>query len=141
MSLRRLRGQRGQSLVEASLGLSLLLVMIVGTVDLGRTVYQYNSAAEAARAIARATSVHPGSDGLGNSSETAAVLATQQGLVPSLVASSYECLDIAGAQVTGDCHPGNWVRVTVTSSYDPALPLLMPFAPFILTSSASAEIQ
>ena len=134
------RGQRGQSLVEATMGLTLLLALIVGTVDLGRLTYQYNGAAEAARELARATSVHPGV-ALGDSAETATVLATQQGLVPSLAVTAYECLDIAGTPVTGDCHPGRWVRVNVSSRFDPALPLLMPFAPFILTSSASAEIQ
>jgi Flp pilus assembly protein TadG len=138
---RRARSQRGQSLVEAAIGMSILLALIVGTVDFGRAVYQYNGVAEAAREIARATSVHPGSEGLGDSAEALSVLATQQALVPALVVDSFECMDIAGAPVAGACHPGNWVRVTVTSTYSPALPLLMPFAPINLTASGSAEIQ
>jgi len=137
----RARCQRGQSLVEASLGLSLLLALIVGTVDMGQLVYRYNGASEAAREIARAASVHPGSGNLGDSPEVASALVTQQALVPALVVDSFECLDIAAMPMAGTCHPGSWVRVTVSSTFDPALPLLMPFAPFVLTASGSAEIQ
>lgn len=136
-----MRRQRGQSLVEAAIALPILLTLLVGTVDLGRAVYQYNGVAEAAREIARATSVHPGADGLGGSPETTSVLAVQQALVPSLIVDSFECLDIAGAAVGGTCHPGSWVRVTLTSTFSPALPLLAPFAPIHVTASGSAEIQ
>jgi len=137
----RRTGQRGQGIVESSIAMSLLLVVLVGTVDLGRAIYQYNGVAEAAREIARATSVHPGEDSLGDSAEALAVVATQRGLVPALSSPTYACVDIAGTAIAGTCHPGSWVRVTVTSRFDPVLPLLMPFAPFVLTSAGAAEIQ
>jgi hypothetical protein len=133
--------QAGQGLVEASLAIVIFLVLLVGTVDLGRAVYQLNGVAEAAREIARETSVHPGSGALGDSAQTQAVVATQERLVPWLSVSSYGCVDITGAPVSGTCEPGDWVRVTVSSRMDPALPLLVPFGPFVLTSSASAAIE
>jgi len=118
----------------------IFLVLLVGTVDLARAIYQYNGAAQAARELARVTSVHPGST-LGNSTQTQGVLATQQKLIPALTVTSYGCVDIAGASVTGTCQAGDWVRVSVRSQFTPALPLLQPFAPFVLTSTSSAKIE
>lgn len=140
MSERRYR-EGGQALVETSFAMIIFLVLLIGTIDLGRAVYQLNGVAQAAREIARATSVHPGSGALGDSAETQAVVATQARLVPGLDAPSFACVDIAGTPLTGSCHPGSWVRVTITSRMDPALPLLIPFGPFVLTSSASAAIE
>ena len=71
----------GQGLVEFALAITVFLVLVMGVVDLGRAVYQYNGGAEAARELARVTSVHPGSP-LGASAETTDVLRTQRGLVP-----------------------------------------------------------
>ncbi len=144
MRVRRAPGTRGrtrgQTLVEFALALPMFVLLVLGTIDLGRGVYQMNAAAQAAREIVRTTSVYPGST-LGTSAETAAVLATQRGLVPGLRVDGYLCVDIAGAAVSGPCRPGNWVRVRVTSRFDPVLPLLMAFAPIQLTSSSSAEIE
>ena len=60
MTPRWWRGERGQGLVEFSLAVTVFLALIMGVVDLGRVVYQYNGGAEAARELARVTSVHPG---------------------------------------------------------------------------------
>lgn len=131
---------RGQSLVEFSLGITIFLALLIGTIDMGRAVYQYNAVGQAAREIARVTSVHPGAT-LGGSPETAGVVATQARLVPALTVNSYGCVDLAGTAVTGDCQPGNWVRVTVTSRFDAALPLLAALGSIDLTSTSSAEIE
>jgi Flp pilus assembly protein TadG len=127
--------------VESSLALAIFLVLLVGTIDMGRAVYQYNGVAEAAREIARATSVHPGTVSLGDSTQAADALGAQQRLIPGLSAPTFACVDISGAAVTGTCQPGSWVRVTVSSRFDPVLPLLIPFGPFVLTSSGSAAIE
>ena len=82
----------------------------------GRAVYQYNGVAEAARELARDDQRPSGRDGLGSSPETTAVIAAQQVLVPALVGGLLPCVDIAGAAVAGTCHPGSWVRVTLTST-------------------------
>jgi hypothetical protein len=137
---RRRAGQAGQALVESSIALGVFLVLLIGTIDLGRAVYQYNAVAQAAREIARVTSVHPGGT-LGASMETLATVASQRGLVPGLSVSSYGCVDIAGTPIGGTCHPGSWVRVTVSSRFDPVLPLLVPLGPIDFTSSGSAAIE
>ena len=48
MNIQR-RGERGQALVEFSLAVTVFLTLVMGVVDLGRAVYQYNGTAEAAR--------------------------------------------------------------------------------------------
>ena len=67
-------GEGGQSLVEFSLAITIFLVLVMGTVDLGRAVYQFNGVSQAARELARVASVHPGGT-LGSSSESSSTLA------------------------------------------------------------------
>ena len=132
--------EAGQSLVEFSLVISVFLLLLIGTVDLARVVYQYNGAAEAAREIARVTSVHPGST-LGDSAETQATVTVQQRLVPLLVVTGFSCIDIAGTSVSGTCQEGDWVRVSVRSTFYPSMPLLQGLGPFVMTSTSSAKIE
>ena len=71
--------QRGQALVEFSLTIIIFLVLMMGVVDFGRAIYQYNGVSQAAREIARTTAVHPGSDfttDAGRSAETKETIAT-----------------------------------------------------------------
>jgi Flp pilus assembly protein TadG len=131
---------RGQSLVEFAVGATIFLVLLMAVIDGGRAVYQLNGVSEAAREIARVTSVHPGTV-LGTSSETTAVITVQSRLVPALTVQSYSCVDIAGATVTGTCHAGNWVRVSVTSQFTPITPVLSLLGTMNLTSAASAKIE
>lgn len=138
--VRALDGETGQGLVEFAFAITLFMVILMGTVDLGRAAYQFNGVAEAARELARVTSVHPGSD-LGDSGETADALGTQRALVPGLGAPSFACVDIAGAVVSGGCRPGSWVRVTVSSSFLPVTPVASLLGTIVLTSSASAKIE
>jgi hypothetical protein len=133
-------GERGQSLVEFSLAITIFILLLMGTIDLGRAAYQYNGVAQAARELARVASVHPGST-LGSSSEVSATLATQRGLVPGLGTPTYSCIDIAGAAVSGTCGGGNWVRVTLSSTFTPVTPLAGFLGIVTLTSSASAKIE
>ena len=50
--------ERGQALVEFSLILIPFLWILMGIVDLGRGIYTYNGVNQAARELARVTSVH-----------------------------------------------------------------------------------
>jgi Flp pilus assembly protein TadG len=134
------RPGRGQTLVEFALGITMFLALLIGVIDMGRAVYQLNAVSQAAREIARVTSVHPGAT-LGGSAETAAVIAAQRRMVPGLSVGSYACVDLAGAAVAGSCLPGNWVRVTVTSEFNATLPILAALGTIDLTSSSSAEIE
>lgn len=127
-------------MAEFAIAISLFLMLVMGAVDLGRAVYQYNGVAQAARELARVTSVHPGAT-LGSSTETTGVLAVQRGLVPSLGTATYTCIDITGTAVTGTCHPGSWVRVTIQSTFTPATPLATVLDTIVLSSTASARIE
>jgi hypothetical protein len=135
------RRMRGQTLVEFSLGIIVFLTVLTALIDLARAAYIYNGVSEAAREIARVTSLHPGSGSLGTSTETAATVATEQGIVPGLTVSSYACVDLAGSAVSGTCQPGSWVRVTVIAAFQPVLPLLAAFGPINVASVSSARIQ
>lgn len=131
--------ESGQALVEFALAITVFMLLLMGIVDLGRLVYQFNGVSEAARALARETSVHPGST-LGGSAETAAVLGTHALLFP-IGATSFSCVDISGATIAGACDAGNWVRVTVSSPFTPVTPLATILGPVVLTSAASAKIE
>jgi hypothetical protein len=133
--------QDGQTIAEFALTIGIFVVLLIGALDLGRGVYLFNGVSEAAREIARTTSIFPGSPTLGSSSETADVVTVQQGLVPGLTTPSYACIDIAGTAQSGTCDVGEWVTVTVSAPYQPATPLLAFFGSLTFTSSSSAEIQ
>ena len=141
MSRRSRRGQRGQALIEFAFAITVFMMAFIGLLDLAHGVFVYNGVSQAAREIARETSVHPGDGAIGASTETIAMVGTQRGLVPRLQTPVYECVDIAGTLVLDDCQPGDWVRVTATTVFQPALPILAMLGPFTLSSSSSAEIQ
>ncbi len=131
---------RGQALVEFSLAVTIFLVLIMAIVDLGRGIYQFNGVSEAAREIARVTSVHPGST-LGTSAETAAVVQTQRQLIPSLGIPTFTCVDIAGAAVAGTCRPGDVVRVQISAPWSAVTPLLGLAGTWTLSSHSSMQIE
>jgi Flp pilus assembly protein TadG len=135
------RRSRGQSLVEFALGITVFLTILIGLVDLARAAFLFNGVSDAAREIARVTSVHPGSTGLGTSSETTTAVSNERVLVPGLTVSSYACIDLAGAAVPTTCQPGNWVKVSVRTSFQPILPLLSAFGPITFATASSAKIQ
>ena len=132
-------GARGQALVEFSLTFVVFITMLMGLVDLARGVYAFNGTAQAAREIARATSVHPGGS-LGDSPQTASALAAQQGLVPGLGTPSFACVDIDGSPKASACAPGDWVKVTISSIYRPITPVVSFLGPVTISSSSTIEI-
>jgi hypothetical protein len=133
------RRSRGQSLVEFSLVIIPFTFLIMGIFDLGRGIYMMNGTAEAAREIARVTSVHSGcpqdpppSCDMGSSSNTAGVVATQQGLIPGLAidtATDITCVDINDVVKPDEtCLWGtDYVRVRVRSSFTPITPIVSMF--------------
>jgi hypothetical protein len=134
----------GQALVEFAIAVTVFLMLVMAIVDFGRAIYQFNGVAQAAREVARVTSVHPGSDfrtSTGLSTETQTVVGIQQGLVPALSAPTFECVGIDGGAVAGICTPGSWVRVTAIAPYTPVTPLLGLVGTWDISSSASMEIQ
>lgn len=135
---RRRRG--GQALVEFSLAIIVFLVLLMGVFDLGRGIYMYNGVSQAAREIARRTSVYPGID-LGQSAESQAVIAVQEGLVPGMEAPDFTCLTITGdPSGSSPCASGDIVKVTVTATYAPITPLLGFLGTIPVSASGSAQI-
>ena len=134
------RDTSGQALVEFSLAIIVFLVLLMGIFDLGRGIYLYNGVSQAAREIARVTSVHPGST-LGTSSQTQAVVAVQQGLIPNLGNPTFACVDIDDTAVTGACLGGMRVKVTIVAPYRPVTPLLGLTGTWNLASTSSVSIS
>ena len=141
---------RGQALVEFSLALIPFLLILMGIVDLGRAIYMSNGVTEAAREIARTTSVHPcdtSSCSLGNSPETLSTIATQRRLVPNLQGVgtiAIDCTTVSDTVTTppsGDgCDPGDFIRVTVSVPYTALTPILSLVAPQTLVSTAHVQV-
>jgi Flp pilus assembly protein TadG len=141
-------------LVEFSLSIIVFLVMIMGIFDLGRAIFAYNGVSEAARDIARRTAVYPydatfeDNDDLGSSSQVQATIDTQMHLVPGMVrpeigSPDFVCVDIDGALSTNSkCSIGDYkdyVRVTVSATYEPITPLVGVFGPITITASSTAS--
>lgn len=141
--------QRGQTLVEFAIVLVPFLFMVMGVLDLGRGIYTNNGVAQAAREIARVTSVHQCAGTCTSatwSTETAEVVSTQQNLVPGLAASgiAIDCVTIADTPATlsddGSCPPGRYIRVTTSVSFRLVTPLLPIPNPFTVSSVAHVQV-
>ena len=61
--------------------------------------------------------------------------------MPGLTVTSYACIDLAGAAVTGSCRRATGSKVSVRTSFTPILPILSAFGPFTFTTASSAKIQ
>ena len=140
---------RGQALVEFALVLIPFLFLLMGIIDLGRGIYIYNGAAQAAREIARETAMYPCTQAtcanLGASPETAAVIATQRGLIPGLADPAASivitCTDITDAAMSHTaCTPNDYVRVEIRIPFSVLTPLLSMVAPTSLSSTTHVDI-
>jgi Flp pilus assembly protein TadG len=138
--LDRYHDRQGQALVEFALALIVFLVLLMGIFDLGRGIYMYNGVSQAAREIARVTSVHPGVT-LGSSAETAEVVATQKSLVPNLGNPTFACVDIDNSAVAGTCRGGMRVKVTVVAPYRPVTPILGLVGTWNMSSTSAVSIS
>jgi hypothetical protein len=129
----------GQALVEFSIAIIPFMLLLMGVLDLGRGIYAMNATSQAAREIARATSVHrcavtPCVD-LGNSLETQDAIATQRALIPNLVFNpsvDIDCVDSTDSVISDvQCKPSSgdprYIRVHVRSTFTPVTPLLGVF--------------
>jgi Flp pilus assembly protein TadG len=140
--------ERGQGLVEFSLTIIVFLVILMGVVDFGMAIYKFNGVSQAAREIARVTSVHPcATPGAltcspGGSSQTQAVINVQKNLVPGLTNPTFTCIDQAGATKPAACDfSKDSVQVEITAPYRPITPLLGLTGTWTMKGSSSAQIQ
>jgi Flp pilus assembly protein TadG len=137
----------GQALVEFSLVLIPFIILLMAVFDLGRAIYMMNGTAEAAREIARVTSVHPwaGTRDLGNSSQAQAVIATQRDLIPNLQitpSTDITCVDVTDATLPdAQCDRADrFVKVRVRATFTPITPLVSMFGSHTLESYSRIDI-
>jgi TadE-like protein len=148
-STRRARGRRegGQALVEFAVAVVPFLFLLMGVIDLGRGIYLMNGTSEAAREIARVTSVHlKGGGAVGMSADTLEVVTTQRRLVPGLdidPAADIECVDQFDAVIADSaCRPEiHFVRVRVEAPFAPVTPILSLFGNHTFASTSRVEVQ
>lgn len=134
----------GQSLVEFSLVLPLLLLLIFGVIDGGRLIYTFNTVSNAARDGARVAIVNQSTSGTDTCDTTSATAwpngcAIQAGLVlnlsPGDVTVVYRDPTDTGACTTPSI--GCLAVVTVTGTYTPLTPVLGQLIGTVSVSSTS----
>ena len=136
----------GQALVEFSLAFIVFSMLVFGIVNFGRAIYQFNAVSQAAREIARVTSVHPGTNfttPAGRSPETNAVIDVQRKLVPGLVVApdAIKCVDSAGV-VNATCNfSEDSVSVVVTAPFNAVTPPMSAWSAWEMKGSSSVQIQ
>lgn len=143
MNRERGTGIRAQAMVEFALAITIFLVLVMAVIDLGRGIYTFNGVSQAAREIARVTSVHPGTNPTLKatwSSQMTNVVATQKNLVPNLGDPTITCRAIDGV-TAASCIGGNYVQVTVTAPYGPVTPLLGLVGTWSMTSVSLVQIE
>lgn len=109
------RGERGQSLVELALSLTVILLLLAGAVDFSIAYFSFSAMQDAAQEGALYGSIHP---------------ADEAGIVSRVRSASTNPVDLADTGVVdvmvtlpGAACEGNEVRVNVIYDY----PLSMPF--------------
>lgn len=144
----RMNRERGQALVEFSLVGIIFFVVVFGTIDVGRGVWNYNTLAQATREGARYAVVH-GARCDADTSCTVADATSVEALVQKNAAgldNSLMNVDIEWVCRTGlgDCN-NVWDHVTVTSQYEykplSFLTGLLSLPSVTMTSSSTMEIH
>ena len=140
------RRSAGQSMAEFAVVLLPLMILFMAIFDLGRAIYMMNGTAEAAREIARVTSVHPYDTccDLASSSRAQAVVGTQRTTIPSLVintSSDVTCVDVTDAAIADtSCRSGDFVKVRVQAQFQPITPIVGMFGSHTLESISRVKI-
>jgi Flp pilus assembly protein TadG len=144
----RRRRRSGQALVEFAVAVIPFLMLLMAVIDLGRGIYMMNGTSEAARDIARVTSVHPwnATGDLGSSTQAVDVIATQRRLIPNLTINpsvDITCVDSLD-QLLADsaCQSGseNFIRVHLTAPYAPVTPLVSAFGTHVFDSTSRIQV-
>lgn len=113
---------RGQSLVEFALVIPIFVLVIMGIIDLGRAVYGYNTANNAAREAARLAIVD---QTFADIKDRAVQRAVSLGLTPADVSVDFRTADDPGT--AGSCGAGAigcLATVEVRYTYEAATPVI-----------------
>ncbi|MBA3778176.1 MAG: pilus assembly protein [Chloroflexi bacterium] len=133
--------------MEFALVLIPFMLLLLGIFDMGRGIYTYNAVSQAAREIARVSSIDMtrGYTPVGTSPDSADVKSTQKALTPGLTDAGIDidCVDVEDDEPDEDigCRPGDFVRVRIEVQFAPITPLLGQLGPFELASVSHVEIQ
>ncbi|HEY2250028.1 MAG TPA: TadE/TadG family type IV pilus assembly protein, partial [Planctomycetaceae bacterium] len=121
--------RRGAALAEGAIILSVLLMLILGTLDLGLGTYQYNTLSQAAREGARKAAVHGalanatngvwGPTTYSGTADDGSVYA--QAVSGMLVGFTLTNVTITVEWIDGSNTVGKRVRYTVSNTYTPAV--------------------
>jgi Flp pilus assembly protein TadG len=123
---RRHESKRGQTLVEFALIVPLFILIVLGLFDVGRAVYAYNTASNAARSAARVAIVNQ---------DPVAIRAEARQQSPGL--------GVTDANITL-AHCTTWgctYSVTVEVPYDPVTPLIGSLFNPTISSTASMPVE
>lgn len=142
-------GQRGQSLVEFTLVLPLLLLLVFGIIDAGRLIYAYNTVANSARNGARVAIVNQSITGTNTCNTTEATAystgcaissGTGLGLTSADIAVDYrDPTDTSACTVPSI---GCLAVVEVTGRFEPLTPVIgQLIGPVTLTSTTKIPVE
>jgi Flp pilus assembly protein TadG len=125
----KVRVRRGAALVELSVVLMVFLTLVLGMLDLGIGVFEYNTISQVARAGARKAVIHgsmAGAMGEWGPTTYGPVAATDtnpiaQAIQPSLAGLDSTKVTIKVEWLDSDNQPEKRVRVTVTYPFQPMM--------------------
>ena len=140
---RRQRG-RGQALVEFALALPIFLMLMMAVFDLGRAIYMYNGVTQAAREIARVTSVYPCTDLEAASATRHRPLRSwrrRRASSPTSAIRPSHAWISTDRRYTDPCVAGMQVKVVIFAPYSPVTPGLSLVGTLNLQSSSTVSIQ
>ena len=140
--------RRGATMVETAIVLSVFLMLILGTFDLGIATYHYNTLSQAARQGARTAIVHgalaPATMGAwgpstysGNAGDASAYA---QAFSPMLAGFSLANVTIKLEWIDGGNAIQQRVRYTVTTTYRPMLTSFFTNATYTQTAASTMPI-
>ena len=130
---------RGITALELAVILPVVLMLLLGTADLGIAVYFYNSLSEAARAGTRYAAVHGSNSqqAVGPSANDATVEDRVRRNVPGISSAD---LTVTSSWPDGNNAPGSRVIVTTDLNYKLAVTGLLGFKSVRLTSASTMYI-
>ena len=119
----------GQAIVEFALSSLLFLMIIFGTIDLGRAVFTAVTLHNSVREASRYGKVHPTESG------------TMRTMVSDRVAQTGSSTNTVGVSCPNGCVSGERLTVTGTIQFQAITQNLLGISPFTISSSSTVDIE
>ncbi|MBI2952976.1 MAG: pilus assembly protein [Chloroflexi bacterium] len=142
------RGEKGQAVVEFALAAGVLFMLMIGSIDIGRAIWNYDTLAEAVREGARFAAINGYNSstptGPPNSTNYTAGPPGQDSGVTSVVRNyafgmAPASISVFASWPSGDNLIGSSVVITASYSFQP-LTTLVVGRPFTLTAASARTI-